>query len=98
MATAYVSFGKMATNDGDQQGPVIRGAPSLTETVTTSATSAQSSAAPSTGIVIIYSDTAHYVTVGDNPTATASNGWYVPANQLFDIKVKAGEKLAFITV
>ena len=98
MATAYISFGKMATTANDQGGPVVSGAPDLTETVTTSGTSAQSSAAPSTGVAVVFSSAAHYVTVGDNPTATTANGWYVPAAQLFDIKVKAGEKLAFITV
>lgn len=98
MATAYVSFGKMATTDGDQQGPVVSGAPFFSETVTTSGTSAQSAASPESGVAVIFSAAAHYVTVGADPTATSANSWYQPAGQRIEIKVKAGDKLAFITV
>lgn len=98
MATAYVSFGKMATTDGDQQGPVVRGNPDSTEAVTTSGTSAATTnVSAGNGVAVIFSDTAHYATVGATPTATATTGWYIPANQQFDIKVSTGDKVALIT-
>lgn len=90
MATLYVSW----------LGDVVNGigsAPMGSGTVTTSATSAQSAANPAAEAVQLFSDAAHYVTVGDNPTATAANGTYVPANQLYYLAVSNGKKIAAIT-
>ncbi len=99
MATAYVSFGKMATTDGNQQGPILSRNPASTEAITTSATSVTTvSEALDDGVAVIFSDAAHYVVVGPAPTAAATTGWYSPASQSLDVKVKAGDRVALITV
>jgi len=72
------------------------------ETITTSGTSAQSAAIPQhAGIAVFYSDTAHYVLTGTNPTATATTGLYIPANFAREISIKNGKgntlKIAAIT-
>lgn len=91
MATLYVSW------LGGVVGPIGR-EPIKSETVTTSGTSAASSTNNDASVVQLFSDAAHYVDVGANPTATATNGTYVPANTLYWLSVPAGVKIAAITV
>ena len=91
MATLYVSW----------LGGVSKGvglSPVKSETVTTSATSAQSGANPAAEVVQLFSTGAHYVAVGTEPTATTANGVYVPANTLYNLAVPNGRKIAAITV
>ena len=91
MATLYVSW-IGGVSEGVAFGPV------KSETVTTSGTSAKSGANPACKIVRLHSDAAHYVAVGDEPTATSANGVYVPANIPFDLAITNGKKIAAITV
>lgn len=91
MATLYVSWIGGVSNNCARE-------PIKSETVTTSGTSAQSGANPSGAIVQLFSDAAHYVDVGSDPTATAANGVYVPASTLYHIAVPDGVKIAAITV
>lgn len=91
MASLYVSWIGDVTNG-------IGSSPMGSEVVTTSGTSAQSGANPAGEAVQLFSDAAHYVAVGDNPTATAGNGIYVPANQAFYLAIGNGKKIAAITV
>ena len=68
------------------------------ETVTTSGTSAQSGANDDFGAVAsLFSTTAHYVTSGSDPTATAANGVYLPASTLVWLDLTNGHKFAAIT-
>lgn len=91
MATLYVSWiGGVVSNCAQE--------PVKSETVTTSGTSAQSGANPAGAVVQLFSDAAHYVDVGSDPTATAANGVYVPANQVYHLSVPNGAKIAAITV
>lgn len=92
MASLYISyFGGVA--DECARSPLG------SEVVTTSATSAQSTANPEGGIVaMLFSDTAHYIAEGANPTAAAGSGVYLPASTALWLSVKGGYKLAAITV
>lgn len=90
MATLYVSYIGAVENG-------VSASPLGSETLTTSATSAQAAGNISAACVMLFSDTAHWVAFGTNPTATASNGIYCPAGQLFWVD-NAGAKLAAITV
>lgn len=97
MATLYISyFGAVRDH--------IAGTPIGSETVTTSTTTAASGAVPQAAKAIaVVSDTAHYVTIGSGtPTATATNGFYLPANQIREISVgfntSTTVKLAAITL
>jgi len=64
MATFFISY--FGTVDKGVAGDPIKA-----ETVTTSATSARSAVIPSGAVIAkIQSDTAHYVTIGDDPAAT----------------------------
>lgn len=100
MAAVYVSFGiagHRATSGGGV--PVRHGNPTSTEIVTTSGTSAATTNSASVdGIASIYSDADHYAVVGASPTAAAGTGWFVQANQSFEIGVNSGDKVALITV
>lgn len=92
MATLYVSY--LA---GSQYG-VAKG-PSGTTTITTSGTTAKSSANPGSAIAVVFSDAAHYVNVGPSAsvTASAANGTYVPANIEREFALKADDEIAAIT-
>lgn len=74
--------------------------PILSETVTTSGTSAQSAAnTAGAAVASLFSDAAHYFTIGDNPTAAAANSVYLPASTLVwvDLKDAVTAKFAAIT-
>lgn len=92
MASLYISHFASVQN-GCASGPIG------SQTLTTSGTSAQSAANVGGGAVArLFSDTAHWVTVGSNPTATSTNGFYVPANQFFDLDLgSVTDKIAAIT-
>lgn len=90
MATLYVSYIGAVENG-------VSASPLGCETVTTSGTSAQATGNAGAACIMLYSDAAHYVTFGANPTATATNGIYVPASVPIWLD-NAGAKLAAITV
>lgn len=77
MATLYISY-------FDNVDLGVAGFPISTETVTTSSTSNASNNVPvNSDVCILFSDTAHYVTIsrdGETKNATATNGLYLPAN------------------
>lgn len=100
MATAYVAFGFAGGQGSDGfQSQVINGAPSASETITTSGTAAQSTnAATRDGIVRIYCDTAVYATIGPNPTATPTNSWIIPAGIPTPLGVTKNQKVSLIDV
>lgn len=82
MATLYVSY--VVGVDKEVADGVVG-----SETVTTSGTSAQTGVIPKhAGIAILFSDTAHYVTIGNDPTAAAGNSIYVPANVQREIRIR----------
>ena len=100
MATAYIrEYADIAVTFSKY---VQAGAePAITDqTVTTSASSAQSAAFnANTRLIAISTPAAQAVSVlfGDNPTATTSN-IRLPANNMFFFGVKPGQKIAFIDV
>lgn len=94
MATLYISYYGGVQNDCASE-------PLKSETVTTSTSSAQSSAnSNGAAVASLWSDTAHYVAIGSNPTATATNGFYLPASTLFwlDLRDNLSDKFAAITL
>ena len=94
MATAYVSFGRAGAKGSFEIVDIRNGNPTSTETVTTSASSAQSvGTAPSNGFVSIFCASDLYARVGINPTAAPTTSWFVPNGSTFEIGVKAGEKV-----
>lgn len=96
MATLYVSY--YATVDKDCAGDPI-----ASETVTTSGTSAATAAIPTGAMVAkLRSDAAHYYTIGTGtPTAAATNGAYLAANESEWLRIsgagRAALKIAAIT-
>lgn len=76
MASLIISyFGK---TEGGAVGTTLG-----SETVTTSGTSAQSEInSKGAAVAFLHSSAAHWVTVGTDPTATSTNGFYLPANVL----------------
>ena len=74
--------------------------PMGSQTVTTSGTSAKSNTNPGAGIVVVFSDAAHWINIGPaaSVTATATNGMYLPANVERHLALGAGEEVAAITV
>lgn len=93
MATLYVSY------LGGVEYSVAKN-PMGTTTITTSGTSAKSSANKGASIAIVHSDAAHYVAIGPSAsvTASAANGTYVPANTEREFALKFGDEVAAITV
>ncbi len=96
MATLIISyFGEVADE--------CASTPISSETVTTSGTSAASAVIPAGAkVAAFWSDAAHYVTVNTGtPTATATNGFYLPASTTREIRVNkelsAAKKFAAIT-
>lgn len=92
MASLYISyFGGVENNCAAR--------PAKSETVTTSGTSAQGAVnTDGAAVVSLFSTAAHWVTVGSNPTATATNGFYLPASTLMWLDMDGlGNRLAAIT-
>lgn len=100
MATAYVTIGPVATNPRSGDVPIFQGGASASETVTTSATSAQGNltAAKDSDNATVFCETAVYATTGQNPTASAASGVFCPGNVLVAISLNAGDKVALIDV
>lgn len=97
MATAYVSFGVGGGRSPSGPVPVLADNPTSTEVISTSASSAQSvGSATVDGIVRVNCDTALYATVGANPTASATTGWFIPTSETTEIAIASGEKIALI--
>lgn len=95
MATMYVSYlGGVQHFVGKE--------PISATTITTSGSTAKTSAAAPDGasIAVVFSDAAHYVNTGPQAsvTAAASNGMYVPANVERHIAINPGDGVAAITV
>lgn len=92
MASLYVSYYAAVEND-------CASLPMKSEVVTTSGTSAQSTANTNGALVaMLFSDAAHYVTIGSNPTAAAGTSVYLPAGVPLWLRLAMGAKLAAITV
>jgi hypothetical protein len=73
--------------------------PCGSQSLTTSGTSAQSSGNTNgAAAVMLYSTAAHWFVTAADPTATATNGAYLPASTPIWVKVGMGEKIAAITV
>lgn len=98
MATAIVSFGK--AGDGFRmpgQAQLFTGNPFSTEAVTTSGTSAATTAAaPTEGVARITMGAAGYIVIGASPTATATTGWYAAEAETIELCVVTGDKVAII--
>jgi hypothetical protein len=92
MATLIISYYGSAQNNCASQ-------PIGSESVTTSGTSAQGSANSSgAAVASLYSDAAHYFTVGSDPTAAATNSGYLPASTLMWVDLNdTTDKIAAIT-
>lgn len=93
MATVNIAF--MTAGGVSGAMPVFNAEPLLVEDVTSSGTSAQSSAAPVPCFVRVIADGAVRVAFGPNPTATTSDLKLVP-NQPLDLAVARGHKVAVI--
>ena len=95
MATVYVSIGPAG-----QKGSIdIHSGPGRSETITSSGVTAQGAlVARSQEAATIFCPTAVYATVGANPTASTSVGYYVPGGIPYDIMMQSGDILAVIDV
>lgn len=94
MGTVNIVFATYGAQSG--AAPVYNGSTLAAENVTSSATSAQSAAAPLNCVARIATDTAIYAIAGKNPTASAGGTWLVPADGSLDLFVLAGDKIAVI--
>lgn len=93
---ALTQFAFMALN---QDSPVAFAGGATIEIKTPSGTSGATTAAStaSQNVCRVATDTAVYVTFAASPTATSSNGFYVPANGVEYFRVGEGLKGAVIT-
>lgn len=100
MASVYVTFGEVGQRVQNGILHVFDANGLVSEVVTSSGTSAQSSnAATKRGqIVQIVCATAVYATAASDPTATATNGVYVPANLPTYLVLDKDDKIAVIDV
>ena len=104
MTTLHVAAGegRIVTNAGGS-AIVYAGKPLNAESITTSGTSAQSSALASSGqkgrlfARCFAVDSAHYVVAGPDETASATNGYYVDSGGFIDLEIGPGDKIAAIT-
>lgn len=92
MATLYISrYAGVSHNCGQD--------PMGTQALTTSGTSAQSTANTNgASVAMLFSDVAHYVTEGSDPTATTANSVLVPGGVPIWLRLTMGHKLAALTV
>ena len=96
MATVYATMGRAGAHSAASQMPIYQ-RDARSETIASSGTTAQGSlVAGQNETVAIFCDTAIYVTLGADPTATATNGRFIPGGRATDIKCGAGDKLAVI--
>ena len=94
MATLYVSYYGAVNNR-------VSGQPQFVDVLTTSTTSTQGTANTNKGAIVasLFSDTAHYYTVGADPTAAVTSGAYLPANTLVWVALDGlGSKVAARTL
>lgn len=97
MGTAVVTFGKVGARGQYGNIMVYRGAEVRSESITTSATSAQGTlVATAKDIAKIYSSTPVYAKSGSNPTAAAATSVYCPAGIETYIALDVGHKIAVI--
>lgn len=95
--TLYISYFGGVSKD-------VAFGPVSSETVSTSTSSAASGAIPiQAAIASLYAAVDHYVTIGTGtPTATATNGFFLPAGTQRDIAIPNGQgaalKIAAITL
>ena len=93
MGTVSISAHQVKNHGGIQ---VAEGVPLLAENVTSSATSAQSSAMPAkTDIVRIATDTTIRVLIGSSPTALATS-YRMYQNTVENFSIREGHKVAVI--
>lgn len=100
MASLHVAFCKVGAISYGGTIPVADSETVTSETVTTSASNAQSGAAPAGKpfVRIATDSTAHYVAFGANPDATTTTGrYYMPANSVEYFQVEIGNKVAAVT-
>lgn len=97
MASLHVAFVKVGAFVNGGSIPVSDGESCVSETVTTSASNAQS-AAGTLPFVRVVSDVAHFIAIGSNPDATtATTRFYLPANTVEYFQIEIGNKVAGIT-
>ena len=96
MATVYVSLGQAGAHSTHGGMPVFRG-PGRSETITSSASNAEGALTANKGdVATVRCDSALYVNVG--AAASTSAGYYVAANERFEIALEPGEKVNVIDV
>lgn len=96
MATVYVTMGRAGAYSAASEMPVYQ-RDARSETITSSGTSAQGTLkAGQNETVAIVCDTSIYVTIGADPTATATNGRFVPGGRVTDIKCGVNDIVAVI--
>lgn len=96
MATVHITIGRAGAQSTTSMLPVYQ-RDARSETITSSASSAQGSIAASKGeIVSVFCDADIYITLGANPIATAQNGRFIPAEQIVDIKCGTNDIVAVI--
>lgn len=96
MATAYLTFCRVAARAPMNTATVLAGPP-RSETVTTSGASAQGTKTAYDGeIVQVWCATTVVAVVGANPTATLAAGIVCPANVPIYLDVAYGDKIALI--
>lgn len=106
MPTLHVAFFRAkVVADGGADFVLPPSAPIVAEALTTSGTSAATTATAGTasanGTLVARcsaTDAAHYVVAGAAPTASATNGYWVPSGGVIDISVAPGDKIAARTV
>lgn len=99
MATVYVTLGDVGAKTENGITNVFRSGSLSSETITSSATTASGSLiATGRQLAQIVCETPVYATAGSTPTATTTNGIYVPANLPSYISMQPGDKIAVIDV
>lgn len=99
MATVYVTLGDVGAKTENGITNVFRSGSLSSETITSSGTTAAGSlVATGRQVAQIVCATAVYATAAAAPTATATNGVYVPANMPVYIAMQLGDKIAVIDV
>jgi hypothetical protein len=97
VATVHLTFGRVGARSNFGDVIVYNGVNPISETVTSSATSTQSTnVVREHDIVQIYCSTAVYVTFGADPTVTPTAGIYCPPCFAVYVGANTGDKIAVI--
>ena len=97
MATVYLTVGEVGARANQGNVMVYLGDRVKSEIVTSSAASAQATFTANRGDVArVYCETPIYITSGPSPTATATNGLFVPGGVPEFIALQAGHTVAVI--